>query len=214
MAKGSRTAPREAPEKAPCALLLIDVINDLEFEGGAQLLRRALPMAKKLAALVARARASHVPVIYVNDNFGRWRSDFRAQVRHCLDDDVRGRPVVELLRPTDDDYFVLKPMQSAFFSTALETLLDALETHTLVLTGLAGDNCVLFTAHDAHMRSFSLAVPSDCIASESAASNAWALRHMVRFLRVDTRIGARVDFAALRRRGRRGAAKRNVVGAG
>src|SRR6476646_1755073 len=97
-----------APDKADVALLLIDVINDLDFPGGDQLLRHALPMAHKIADLKRRARREGVPVIYVNDNFGRWRSDFSAQVRHCLNDAVRGRPVVELLRPGEDDYFVLK----------------------------------------------------------------------------------------------------------
>jgi nicotinamidase-related amidase len=214
MVKSKRAASADVPDRAPCALLLIDVINDLEFVGGEKLLPRALPMAKKLAQLVTRARKAHVPVIYVNDNFGRWRSDFRAQVRHCLDDGVRGRPVVELLRPLDEDYFVLKPKHSAFFSTALETLLQALETETLVLTGLAGDNCVLFTAHDAYMRDYRLAVPSDCIASESPTSNAWALRHMARFLKVDTRIGAHVDFRSLKQRKRRGGRQRNVTHGG
>jgi nicotinamidase-related amidase len=194
---------KAVPDKAPCALLLIDVINDLDFEGGDKLLRRALPMAKKLAALVKRARAAHVPIIYANDNFGRWRSDFRAQVRHCLEKGLPGRPITELLQPSDDDYFVLKPKHSAFFSTALDTLLKELEAQTLILTGMAGDICVLFTAHDAHMRDYRLFVPSDCIASESAKSNAWALRHMARFLRVDTRAGAEVDFSALKRRRRR-----------
>jgi nicotinamidase-related amidase len=211
MAKRSRARSTDVPGPAPCALLLIDVINDLEFDGGDKLLQRALPMARKLAALVERARKAHVPVVYVNDNFGRWRSDFRAQVQHCLEDGVRGRPVVELLRPRDEDYFVLKPKHSAFFSTALETLLQALETETLILTGLAGDNCVLFTAHDAYMRDYRLAVPSDCIASESPPSNAWALRHMARFLKVDTREGAKVDLAALKRLKRGGRRQRNVT---
>jgi nicotinamidase-related amidase len=201
----------DIPDRAPCALLVIDVINDLEFVGGEKLLPRALPMARKLASLVKRARVAHVPVIYVNDNFGKWRSDFRAQVRHCLEDGVRGQPVVEILRPRDDDYFVLKPKHSAFFSTALETLLQALETETLVLSGLAGDNCVLFTAHDAYMRDYRLVVPSDCIASESPTSNAWALRHMARFLKVDTSAGAKVDFTRLKRLRRGGRRQRNVT---
>lgn len=203
--------PSGAPDRAPCVLLLIDVINDLEFVGGDKLHRRALPMARKLAGLVNRARRAHVPVIYVNDNFGRWRSDFQAIVRHCLDDGVRGRAIAELLRPRDEDYFVLKPKNSAFFSTALETLLQALEANTLILTGLAGDNCVLFTAHDAHMREYRLCVPSDCIASESPTSNAWALRHMARFLRVDTRPAARVDFRALKRQSATGLRQRRNV---
>ena len=85
-----------APDKSPVALLLIDVINDLEFPEGDQLLRHALPMAQQIAALKRRARQGGIPVVYVNDNFGRWRSDFSAQVEHCLHDGVRGRPVVDL----------------------------------------------------------------------------------------------------------------------
>src|ERR1700738_3271819 len=112
-----------APDKCAVALLLIDVVNDLDFPEGDQLLRHALPAARCIAGLKARARREGVPVVYVNDNFGRWRSDFRAQVEHCLRDGVRGQPVVELLWPDQDDYFVLKPKHSGFFSTALDTLL-------------------------------------------------------------------------------------------
>ena len=65
-----------APDKAETALLLIDVINDLEFDGGENLFVQALPMAVSLAALKRRAKVAGIPVIYVNDNFGRWRSDF------------------------------------------------------------------------------------------------------------------------------------------
>src|ERR1700712_211627 len=106
-----------APDKCAVALLLIDVINDLEFPEGEQLLPGALQMATALSRLGNRARADRVPVIYVNDNFGRWRSDFRAQVQHCLEKGVRSGPVVRQLKPTEDDYFVLKPKHSGFFST-------------------------------------------------------------------------------------------------
>src|SRR5438552_16501483 len=98
-----------APDKSDVALLLIDVINDLEFAEGHQLLQNALPMARQIATLKERATREGVPAIYVNDNFGRWRSDFNAQVEHCLKDGVRGQPIAELLRPAKDDYFVLKP---------------------------------------------------------------------------------------------------------
>jgi len=97
------------PESSHTALLLIDVINDLEFEGAEQLLRHALPMARRLARLKSRARRAGIPAIYVNDNFGRWQSDFRRVVDHCLEDGVRGETIVKLLEPKDDDYFVLKP---------------------------------------------------------------------------------------------------------
>ena len=86
-----------APDKSDVALLLIDVINALDFPEGDQLLRFALPMARQIAALKRRAGQEGIPVLYVNDNFGRWRSDFNAQVEHCLRDGVRGKAVVELL---------------------------------------------------------------------------------------------------------------------
>src|SRR4051812_16185869 len=133
------------PDKAEIVLLLIDVINDLEFEEGAQLLKHALPMAEKIAALKRRAKQAGIPAIYVNDNFGRWQSDFTKLLSHCLEEDVCGKPLVRLLKPDEDDYFVLKPKHSGFFSTTLDTLLEYLQARTLILTGLAGNICVLFT---------------------------------------------------------------------
>lgn len=188
-----------APDKASVALLLIDVINDLDFPEADQLLRYALPMAKRLVALKRRAREAGVPVIYVNDNFGRWQSDFHVQVEHCLRDDVPGRPLVELLRPDKDDYFVLKPKHSGFFSTTLDILLDYLEVKTVVLTGIAGNICVLFTANDAYMRDFFLAVPADCVASNTEEENRNALEQMAKVLKADTRPSEELDFAELGR---------------
>jgi nicotinamidase-related amidase len=176
-----------APDKAPTVLLLIDVINDLEFPEGEELLRHALPMARKIQALKQRARQTGIPTIYVNDNFGRWRSDFNAQVEHCLHDDVRGREIARLLRPEADDYFVLKPKHSGFFSTTLDLLLDYLRAETLVLTGLATNICVLFTANDAYMRDFRLFVPSDCVAANTTADNEYALDQMRKLLKADIR---------------------------
>ena len=186
-----------APDTAPVALVLIDTINDLEFEGGEQLLAHALPAAERMAALKRAARAAGIPVIYANDNFGRWRSDFREVIAHCLDDGVRGEPVVRLLRPEPDDYFVLKPKHSAFFATTLETLLGYLGTRTLVLAGITGDMCVLFTASDAYMRDYRLYVPSDCTVSISAGENEQALGYMRRVLKADTTPSTELDLAAL-----------------
>jgi nicotinamidase-related amidase len=191
------------PDKSNVALLLIDVINDLEFDDGEELLRHALPMSESLSELKRRAKEAGVPVIYVNDNFGKWQSDFKRILEHCLNDDVRGRPIAEALRPEEDDYFVLKPKHSGFFSTTLDILLDYLEARTLVLTGLTGDICVLFTAHDAYMRDFNLVVPSDCIASEDPRDNEYTLRKMAGLMDADTRPSAEIDFEELQRRAAR-----------
>ena len=185
-----------APDKSDVALLLIDVINDLEFPEGDQLLRHALPMARNIAALKERAQRAGVPVIYVNDNFGRWRSDLNAQVEHCLHDGVRGKPVVELLLPGENDYFVLKPKHSGFFSTTLDTLLDYLGARAVVLTGMAANICVLFTANDAYMRDLHLFVPGDCVASNTEEENRHALEQMAKVLKADTRPSAELSFRA------------------
>jgi nicotinamidase-related amidase len=188
-----------APDKSNVALLLIDLINDLEFHRGDELLEYALPAAERVATLRRRARDLRIPVIYVNDNFGRWRSDFSAQVEHCLRDNVRGRPLAEALRPQEDDYFVLKPKHSGFFSTTLDLLLDYLEAKVLVLTGIAGNNCVLFTANDAYMRDFRLIVPSDCVASNSEEDNRHALEQMQVVLKADVRPSTDLDLDGLKR---------------
>lgn len=196
MPRKNRNLHGNVPDKNPLALLLIDVINDLEFEGGTQLLPHAMAMARKLVRLRQRAYDNNVPVIYVNDNFGKWRSDFGAQVRHCLDDGVRGEPLVRLLQPTEKDYYILKAKHSGFFATPLAVLLDHLQAKTLILTGIAGDNCVLFTANDAYLREFELLVPSDCVASASEARNAAALAQMRDLVKADTRNSARIRFSS------------------
>ena len=186
-----------APDKATVALLLIDLINDLEFESGKDLLENALPVAERIAALKNRAKQSRVPVIYVNDNFGKWQSDFKKLLTHCLEEDVCGKPLAELLQPEQDDYFVLKPKHSGFFSTTLDTLLKYLQVKTLILTGLTGDICVLFTANDAYMRDYDLVVPSDCVASNDVNENERALAHMARVLKADTRPSTELNFDEL-----------------
>lgn len=186
-----------APDTCSVALVLIDVINDLEFPGGRELLRTALPAASRIARLAHRAREAAIPVIYANDNFGRWRSDFREVVEHCLHDNIRGRPIAELLAPKREDYFVLKPKHSAFYSTTLATLLAYLEVKRLVLTGFAGEACVLVSAADAYMHDFEIFVPSDCTASRAPAKNRQALAYMARVLHADTRSSARLDLRKL-----------------
>jgi nicotinamidase-related amidase len=160
------------------ALLLIDVINDLAFEGSEALVAQAEPMALRLAALTRRARAAGLPIIYVNDNFGQWRSDFRQTVAHCTSRSSPGRLVSERLRPTRRDYFVLKPKHSAFYDTTLDTLLENLRIKRVILTGIAGNICVLFTANDAHMRELKVFVPADCIVSNTVPDNDHALRQI------------------------------------
>jgi len=173
------------PENCAVALLLIDVINDMEFEGAEALVEQAIPMAHRIAELKRKAKQAGIPVIYVNDNFGRWKSDFRKVVEHCLTDGVRGEEVARILEPEDDDYFVLKPKHSAFYATTLDTLLTYLGAATVILTGVAGNICILFSANDAYMRDFNVIVPADCVASNTAEENRHALEQIRTVLKAD-----------------------------
>jgi nicotinamidase-related amidase len=187
-----------APDKCETALLIVDVINDLDFPEAKQLLRYVPSMARRISALRQRAREAGIPVVYVNDNFGRWRSDLPSLVDHCLKG--KARAMVDLLRPDRDDYFVLKPKHSGFFSSTLETLLRYLGTRDLIITGIAGNYCVLFTANDAYMRDYSLTVPSDCVISNTVQENRQALKLMRHYLRADTRPSKRVRLRACKKK--------------
>jgi nicotinamidase-related amidase len=151
--------------------------------------------------LKKRCRRAGIPAIYVNDNFGRWRSDFKNLFKHCLSHKVPGRLLVRLLPPDKEDYFVLKPKHSGFFASALSTLLEYLNVTTLIITGICGDICVLFTANDAYMRDLKIIVPADCVVSESPKANRAALALMKKVLKADIRSS---DFLNLNYLGRRG----------
>ena len=181
------------------ALLLIDVINDLAFEGSTALVSQAEPMASRLAILKRRASAAGVPTIYINDNFGQWRSDFRKTVAHCTSRSSPGRRVSLRLKPTARDYFVLKPKHSGFFDTTLDTLLEALRIRRVILTGIAGNICVLFTANDAYMRELKIFTPSDCTVSNTAADNDHALRQIRIVLKGNLAASDRLRFRPHRR---------------
>jgi len=184
-----------APDECRVALLVIDMINAFDFKDAERILPRARAAAQRIAELKGKARKARVPVVYVNDNFGRWRSDFHQLLEHCLESP--GREIAQLLKPEPEDYFVLKPKHSGFQFTTLDVLLEHLGAETLVLTGVAGNFCVLFTAHDAYMRDYKLVVPRDCIASLREEDDRQALAHMADVTKARTPPAAEVDFAAL-----------------
>ena len=182
------------PPPRDTALLIIDVLNDMEFDGGEDLHRHAESMVDPLRDLRRRCKETGLPVIYVNDNFGCWRSDAKTITSNVCDRVCRGQSIARDLAPDEDDYFVLKPKHSGFHYTPLAPLLDGLGVKRLILTGVAGNICVLFTANDALMHGYTVIVPGDCIASESAESNDWTLRQLSKVFGVDTRHAAKVDL--------------------
>lgn len=159
------------------ALIVVDMINTWVMQDGAALLRQASRMLPNLVRLTASARRAGVPIIYANDNFGRWRSNLPATIEQARQASRASARIVDALAPRVTDYVVLKPEHSAFFATPLELLLKALKVRRLVIVGISGDQCVLATAGDALLRDFTVIVPRDAIASATAARTRAILKH-------------------------------------
>src|SRR5215218_9635069 len=126
------------------ALVVIDMINTYDHEDA------------------ERARQASAPVIYVNDNFGQWRSDQDALVKDALAGEHAS--LVEPIVPDDDAMFVVKARHSIFYETPLEYLLRQEEIEDVVLTGQATEQCILYSALDAHIRHIPVVVPRDAVA--------------------------------------------------
>jgi len=181
------TGGTERPATGGTALLIIDMINDLEFASAEAMLPEAENAAAAIMGLSQQARTAGVPVVYVNDNYGRWNSERTSIVEHCSRPGVRGSEIVKLLQPQVDDYFVVKPQFSGFYSSTLPALLPRIGASRLILTGVAADICVLFTAAGAHMREYDLWVPGDCVASSTSQRTTWALEVMENSMKAETR---------------------------
>jgi nicotinamidase-related amidase len=181
----SKQKKNTTDEHSEWVLLIIDMINRFDFPGGKSLQHHALPTAKRISALKEKLKARGVPVIFANDNFGKWKSDIKKVIAYCQSEKDQGSHIIEILQPTDEDYFVLKPMHSAFFATPLDVLLTHLGVKRIILTGLTGSQCVLFTAVDAHMRDYEIYIPKDCVVSQTDKEQNFAFWYFQRILQVD-----------------------------
>lgn len=165
-------APTDNPRTA---LVIVDMVNPLDFPRSRALVRHAVPAARRIARLRARLKPRGVPAIFVNDNFTHWREDFGQLVAICSQPGVQGAPLIEALPPEQDDYNILKPQHSAFYNTALEVLLAQLGIRRVVLTGVATDQCILASAIDGRMRELDVVVASDGTAAMSVQRHRNAL---------------------------------------
>ena len=181
------TAEIDQPAAGGTALLIIDMINDLDFPGADEMVAAANVAAGAIAKLREEADRCGVPVVYVNDNYGQWHSERSRLVEHVMREESRGQELVRQLEPRENDYFVIKPQFSGFYSTNLPVLLPKLGASRLILTGIAADICVLFTAADAHMREYDLWVPGDTVASLSEERTGWALEIMEQSMQAEVR---------------------------
>ncbi|MET9954092.1 isochorismatase family cysteine hydrolase [Streptomyces sp. NPDC006339] len=144
------------------ALIVIDMINTYGHEDAELLVPSAAQALPGIVDLLERARAAGVPVVYVNDNFGRWRSHHGQIVDLALSG--RHPELVDPVRPDEESLFVVKARHSIFYETPLAYLLSTLEVDELVLTGQVTEQCVLYSALDAHIRHLGVVIPRDAVA--------------------------------------------------
>jgi nicotinamidase-related amidase len=194
--KPERAPLADAPAPRGMALLIIDMISSWDFADAGKLARAAVAVAPRIGALKRRCARAGVPAIYVNDNRGRWRSEFRELVRISVAESEIGARIAQSLMPGDDDYSVLKPKHSAFYATPLDLLLRHLRVQHLVVTGVASDQCILMSASEAKMRDYEVVVPGDCVAAQTAARNDRALRQLREALAIETVPSARLRVSA------------------
>ena len=192
------------PAKVPRSrrvLILVDFINPLNFPGAEKLARPALGAARATVRLREQLDREKVAVVYANDNYGSWQSDFQGLVAQCCErDDISGE-IARLLAPRPTDITLLKPRHSAFYCTALELLLKDMGARDLIVAGLSSDMCVQMTAADAFLRGYEgVWVPADCTAAETPQAKAASIKYMKDILKCDVRTsrGAGVRVRATR----------------
>ncbi|CAM5610179.1 Cysteine hydrolase OS=Streptomyces rochei OX=1928 GN=G3I25_24780 PE=4 SV=1 [Streptomyces rochei] len=160
------------------ALIVIDMINTYDHKDADSLIPAVESVLPAVTGLLERARRHDVPVIYVNDNFGEWRSHHG----EILDQALAGPQshLVEPVKPDDSSLFVVKARHSIFFETPLTYLLHEQGIDRLVLCGQVTEQCVLYSALDAHIRHLQVIVPRDAVAHIHADLADAALRMMER----------------------------------
>ncbi|MDM5186492.1 isochorismatase family cysteine hydrolase [Bacillus sp. DX4.1] len=158
------------------ALLIIDMINDFQFSHGSILAQKCQTIIEPILKMKQTMKTLGYPVIYINDHYYLWRADIDQLITHCTND--YSKNIIQAIAPETDDYVFIKPHYSAFYETPLNSLLGHLKIEKLIITGIAGNICILFTANDAHMRNYTLYVPQNCTVSNSDQDNQHALKIM------------------------------------
>ncbi|MBG0918894.1 cysteine hydrolase family protein [Exiguobacterium sp. SRB7LM] len=155
------------------ALLIIDLFNDFDFEGGDMLRKHTEAIVEPILELKKHFKELDLPVIYCNDNFGQWKDSTEDIIEYVKAS--KGEHIASQIEPEDEEYFIIKPRHSTFFGTQLDILLRQLNVTKLILTGVATDICILFSANDAYMRDYDIYVPRDCVTAETSKRHESAL---------------------------------------
>lgn len=178
-----RRHEREREGESRTALLVVDMLNPYEHEDSERLASQVAEALPGVEALLASAREQEVPVIYVNDNFGDWNSSSEELAEHAKQG--THPELVEPVLPPAGASFVIKARHSTFYETPLEYLLDEMAVDRLVLAGQVTEQCILYSALDAYVRHFRVAIPTDAVAAIHDHLAEAALEMMERNMRAE-----------------------------
>ncbi len=143
-------------------MIVVDMLNPYDHEDADRLVESVEGAVEPIGALVERATESGAEIIYVNDNYGDWNSSSE----ELADRAMKGRrpDLVEPLLPPEHADFVIKARHTIFYMTPLEYLLAQKEIGHVVLAGQVTEQCILYSALDAHVRHIDVSVPTDGVA--------------------------------------------------
>ncbi|MBY8882247.1 cysteine hydrolase family protein [Actinacidiphila acidipaludis] len=173
-------------------VVVIDMINTYDHEDASLLVRSVREVLPAVRSVVERARRAGVGVVYVNDSFGRWRSNHDELVDAALAGPHAD--LVEPILPDKESLFVVKARHSIFYETPLEYLLRQEGVEHVVLCGQVTEQCVLYSALDAHIRHFEVTVVRDAVAHIHADLADAALRMMERNMGAELTNAAALSF--------------------
>src|SRR3954469_19717972 len=175
------------------ALIVVDMLNSYEHADAEQLVRSVERVLPTIRGLIQRAAREDVLTIYVNDNFGTWRSNREELVRTAVEGEFGH--LVEPIAPKEETLFVVKARHSIFYQTPLEYLLGQEDVDRVVLVGQVTEQCILYSALDAYIRHFDVAVPRDAVASIHPHLAEAALELMERNMRAEIGAASEVRFS-------------------
>jgi nicotinamidase-related amidase len=166
------------PESGRTALIVVDMLTPYDFEDADAVAASAAGAVPRIQMLLDRARGDDVEIVYVNDNYGDWRTSRKQLVRDALDG--RHAELVEPIVPPEDADFVMKARHDIFYMTPVEYLLRQRDCSRIVLTGQVTEQCVLYSALAAYVRHFQVVVPRDAVVHIDAGLADAALEMMER----------------------------------
>lgn len=154
------------------AVLVVDFVKAYTTPGSALYAPPVVDAVEASVEVLRRARIKSVPIVYTRVLYSNSGLDGGLFVQKVpvLRTFVMGEPltdVVEVLSPQPDDVVLIKQYASAFFGTALSSMLTSQGVDTILLLGCSTSGCIRATAVDGLQHGFRVMVPRECVADRA-----------------------------------------------